>query len=239
MTPPVPPERTDVGFNRRGVRIVRIPMTIVWLAVSCGAPASAATIVVPAGGDLHAALVNARPGDTIALEPGAVYVGNFTLPDKGGTAWITIRPAGSDIVPEGTRITPAHAAGLPKLRSPNNQPVVQTARGAHHWRLVLLELEGGGDRSGDILALGDGSAAQSALSHVPRDLVVDRVLHPRRQRRRPEALRGAQQRRHERDRTRTSRTASGSVRKRRPSPDGTGRGRSRSATTTSRARRRT
>ena len=49
-----------------------------------------------------------------------------------------------------------------------------TARGAHHWRLVLLELEGGGDRSGEILALGDGSAAQNALSQVPHDLVIDR-----------------------------------------------------------------
>ena len=149
-------------------------MTTAWL-VFCGGPvASASTTLVPAGGDLHAALVNARPGDTITLEPGATYVGNFTLPEKNGTGWITIRPSGADIVPEGTRITPALAAGLPKLRSPNNQPVVLTARGAHHWRLVLLELEGGGDRSGEILALGDGSAAQNALSQVPHDLVIDR-----------------------------------------------------------------
>ena len=148
--------------------------TTAWL-VFCGAPvASAATTFVRAGGDLQTALVNARPGDTITLEPGATYVGNFTLPEKNGTGWITIRPSGADPVPEGTRITPALAAGLPKLRSPNNQPVVLTARSAHHWRLVLLELEGGGDKSGEILALGDGSAAQNSLSHVPHDLVIDR-----------------------------------------------------------------
>jgi hypothetical protein len=151
-----------------------LSMTTAWL-VFCGAPvASAATTLVRAGGDLQAALVNARPGDTITLEPGATYVGNFTLPEKSGTGWITIRPSGADPVPEGTRITPALAAGLPKLRSPNNQPVVLAARSAHHWRLVLLELEGGGDKSGEILALGDGSAAQSSLSHVPHDLVIDR-----------------------------------------------------------------
>ena len=159
-------------FTKRAPSLLFI--TTAWLVFCSGPVASAATTLVPAGGDLQAALINARPGDTIALEPGATYVGNFTLPDKNGTGWITIRPSGSDVVPEGTRITPALAAGLPKLRSPNNQPVVLTARGAHHWRLVLLELEGGGDRSGEILALGDGSAAQSALSQVPHDLVIDR-----------------------------------------------------------------
>ena len=32
----------------------------------------------------------ARPGDTLALEPGATYVGNFTLPATSGDRFITI-----------------------------------------------------------------------------------------------------------------------------------------------------
>src|SRR5437867_4026741 len=36
---------------------------------------TAHTVPVPAGGDLQAALINARPGDVIALEPGATYRG--------------------------------------------------------------------------------------------------------------------------------------------------------------------
>jgi hypothetical protein len=136
--------------------------------------ASGATISVPAGGDLHSALTNAQPGDVIALDPGATYLGNFTLPNKDGAEFITIRTARVDSVPAGHRVTPEQAASFAKLRSPNNQPAIQTAPGAHHWRLVLLELQGTADGDGEIIALGSGSSAQSSLSQVPHDLVVDR-----------------------------------------------------------------
>lgn len=145
----------------------------VWVVV-CSGSVSAKTIPVPGGGDLAAALRRARAGDSIILQPRATYVGNFMLPDTQGDAFITIRPSSPDVVPEGTRITPAQAASLPKLRSPNNEPVVQTAPGVHHWRLVLLELQGGADGDGELLALGTGSASQNLLSQVPHDLVVDR-----------------------------------------------------------------
>ena len=53
-------------------------------------PAIAATIDVPAGGDLQTAINNAQPGDTIALRAGATYTDNFKLPNKSGSALITI-----------------------------------------------------------------------------------------------------------------------------------------------------
>jgi hypothetical protein len=139
-------------------------------------PCAAATIVVPAGGDLHTALMNAKAGDTIALARGETYVGNFTLPNKDGSGFITIRTAGADEVPGGRRMTPDAATSLAKLRSPNNQPVLQTAPGAHHWRLILLELQSTarGDGNDEILALGSATAAQNSLSKVPHDIVVDR-----------------------------------------------------------------
>jgi parallel beta helix pectate lyase-like protein len=162
-----------------------IAAAAVWIAVVPASPSSAATITVPAGGDLHAALTNARPGDTIALARGETYVGNFTLPKKDGNVtfptkdgseFITIRTAGPDDVGDGGRLTPETAAPLAKLRSPNSQPVIQTAPGAHHWRLVLLELQSttGGIGNDEILALGSITASQSSLSQVPHDIVVDR-----------------------------------------------------------------
>src|SRR5258705_8151381 len=84
------------------------------------ATANAATIAVPAGGDLQAALNAAQPGDVITLAPGATYVGNFVLPNKGAiSGYITIRSAAPDasLPPAGVRISPADSAQLPKIRS--------------------------------------------------------------------------------------------------------------------------
>src|SRR5262245_47597385 len=78
-----------------------------WMAgfasvVARPATVSAATVTVPANGDLQAAIERARPGDVIELQPGATYTGHFTLPAKdpaqgsgqGSAAFITIRTGG-------------------------------------------------------------------------------------------------------------------------------------------------
>lgn len=141
-------------------------------------------ITVPASGDLQAAIDRAKPGDTIALTAGATYVGNFVLPVKSGTQFITIRTGGpespgalggNDGLPRaGQRVHPSHAARLAKLRSPDRQPVIRTQAGTHHWRLLLLEFLPTTDGAGDIITLGDGGAAQSEQAHVPYEIVVDR-----------------------------------------------------------------
>jgi hypothetical protein len=134
--------------------------------------ASAATISVAAGGDLQAALTNAQPGDTIELQPGATYVGNFTLPEKSGSSYVTLETSPAGLPPEGARVGPGQA--LAKLQSPNNAPALQTSPAAHHWRIVLIEFLANAGGAGDVIALGDGSAAQRVLAQVPHDLVVDR-----------------------------------------------------------------
>src|SRR4051812_38643460 len=120
----------------------------------CASVSSASTISVAAGGDLQAAIMNAQPGDTIVLARGAVFTGGFTLPNKGGSTMITIRTEGdSDLPGEGGRIGPANAPKLAKLRTPGNGvPVIQTAPGAHHWKLMLLEIVGVGGN--DLVLLG-------------------------------------------------------------------------------------
>ena len=64
-----------------------------WLLISCllvaSRAASAATIVVPAGGDLQAAINSANFGDTIVLQAGASYTApgqqvSYNLPLKSG-----------------------------------------------------------------------------------------------------------------------------------------------------------
>ena len=138
---------------------------------------AAGTLNLPADGDLQEALNSARPGDTIYLAAGATYTGNFVLRARGGTAAqpIVIRTAGTDAVAPGTRLSPADAAGLAKLRSPNSSPALATEPLARGWRLELLEFLANRDGAGDIITLGDGSTSQKQASSVPTALTLDRL----------------------------------------------------------------
>lgn len=142
-------------------------------------PPSTATIyTVNAAESLQAAIDAAKPGDSILLEAGATFVGNFVLPAKTGEGYITIRSSAPDsaLPAEGVRTSPAYAAALPKLRSGNSAPALATAAQAHHYRLQHLEFLANAAGAGSIIALGDGGAAQNALDQVPYELIVDRVL---------------------------------------------------------------
>src|SRR4051812_44582867 len=81
-----------------------------------------ATVSIPAGTDLQAALNTAQPGDVLMLAAGATFTGNFILPVKAGTNVITIRSAGAaaDLPGTGVRMTPAYASRLAKIQSTNN-----------------------------------------------------------------------------------------------------------------------
>jgi hypothetical protein len=137
----------------------------------------AATVYVYAGGDLQAALNNANPGDSILLAEGVEFAGNFVLPVKAGTGWITVRSAAPDTVlpPRGRRTNPSHAPLLARLRSPNSAPALRTAPGAHHWVLAYLEFAANYQGYGDIVQIGDGSNAQNTLDKVPHDFVLEHL----------------------------------------------------------------
>ena len=145
-------------------------------ASTAGPSAPGATITVPPGGDLQAAIDTAQPGDTILLAPGAVYRGSFVLPVKSGNAFITIRSAAPDsaLPGDGVRITPQFAAQLPKVQGGTaGMPAFTTASGAHHYRLMFLELVNS-YQANQIVDLGDGGPNQRVLADVPHDLIVDR-----------------------------------------------------------------
>jgi hypothetical protein len=134
----------------------------------------AATLVVPAGGDLQAAINNAAPGDTIILEAGATYRGPFTLPKKTGDSYITIQSSRAAEITG--RVSPSQRSLLASLRSNvGGAPVIKTAAGAHHYNLVALEIStfSATDFIYDLVRLGDSS--QTDLSNVPHHLTLDRL----------------------------------------------------------------
>ncbi|MEN3340265.1 MAG: hypothetical protein V7647_3941 [Acidobacteriota bacterium] len=136
---------------------------------------NAATITVNAGGDLQAALNKAVAGDTILLQAGATFTGNFVLPNKTGTTFIVVRSSAADgsLPAAGTRMTASYAALLPKIKSPNTNSALQTATGAHHWRLQFLEFQANSGGYGEIIRL--GSSSETVAANQPHHLLLDRL----------------------------------------------------------------
>jgi len=138
---------------------------------------------VPAGADLQTYINRARPGDVLLLEPGATFVGNFTLPALPEQPaaippqYITIRSAAdTSRFPTSGRVTPEHAEWMPTIRSPNGGSAVATKPGAHHWRLQWLVFQANSGGDGNIISLGDGSVAQRDPSSVPHHLELDGLI---------------------------------------------------------------
>ena len=128
------------------------------------------TIRVAAGGDLQKAIDEAKGGDRIELEPRATNEGPFHLRVKDGDQWIVITSSG-ELPKPGRHVQPSHAAAMAKLISAGDF-VVATDPGAHHYRLVGIELAPkAGSFVSTLVQLGDKEASADA---VPHHLIVDR-----------------------------------------------------------------
>ncbi len=125
-------------------------------------PAPGKSMMVKDAGELRSALDKASCGDTIRLQAGTEFAGNFKLPAKpcDDEHWIVVRTsaADSDLPAEGTRITPCYAgvASLParpryECSSTSNVMAriiydnkgsgpLQFADGANHYRFIGLEI---------------------------------------------------------------------------------------------------
>jgi hypothetical protein len=65
---------------------------------------------------------------------------------------------------------------MPKLVSPNADPVIKTAPAAHHFRFIGVEftVAPGFAQNYGLVLLGDGGGSQNSLDKVPHDFVIDR-----------------------------------------------------------------
>jgi hypothetical protein len=129
---------------------------------------------VAAGGDLQAAIDAAQPGDEIRLESGATFTGTFTLRNKSSDGYIVIRSdvADGELPAPGTRIDPSYGSKLAKIVAPANVSAIDTEAGAHHWRVIGLEISPEpGAFAYNVIDLGSGAAA---LADLPHHIVIDR-----------------------------------------------------------------
>ena len=129
--------------------------------------------VVKAGDDLQAAIDAAKPGNTLELQAGAVFEGNFKLPVKGGSEYITLTTAAAQNLPPGKRVGPAELRHAAALHSPNTMPALTVASGAHHYRLIGLKFAAPGYYSSGIVTVDStGVGSKEQLAH---DIEFDRV----------------------------------------------------------------
>ncbi len=107
-------------------------------------PAPGKSLRVKTSGELAAALDKAECGDTILLEAGGEFAGNFRFPAKpcDDAHWIVVRTSAedSDLPPEGTRITPCYA-GLTSLPA---RPAYPCASAKHAMARILFDSKGSG-----------------------------------------------------------------------------------------------
>lgn len=135
------------------------------------------TITVKAGGDFQAALNRAKSGDTILLQAGATFKGAFSLPNKPGNEFITIRTSASDaqLPPAGKRLDPGRYGDiLPKI-VPNvkGEPGIRTADGAHHYRFIGVEFAPTIEGLYNIIQI--GSTEEKTIEELPHHIEFDRV----------------------------------------------------------------
>ena len=126
------------------IPVPALPRT--YIDTSYRPPVGGLTLQAHTSTDFKNALNSASPGDTIALDAGITYQGNFTLSAKSNfnNKWIYIVGSALSSLPApGTRVNPAtDAAKMPKIVGTSVTPPLTFAPGANHYRLVGLEVYG-------------------------------------------------------------------------------------------------
>ena len=132
------------------------------------------TISVPAGGNLQSAVDGARPGDTVVLAAGATYQGPVTLLATSGEGWVIIRSSRADELPVSQRVSPADAPRMARIVSARaSDPAVRTAAGAHHFKLIGIELTAAPKTYNQGLVL-LGTGEETAEQQFAHHLVIER-----------------------------------------------------------------
>lgn len=134
-------------------------------------------IKVPPGGNLQGALEQARSGDIVELQAGAVYNGEIKLPNKPHTDFVTIQSSAAANLPVGKRVSPSQRSSMATIvAGAFGSPAVSAANGAHHYRFIGIEFTTSSTfYNYGLVRLGKGESAE----RLPHDIEIDRsYIHP-------------------------------------------------------------
>jgi hypothetical protein len=119
-------------------------------------------------------IINIRAGETFNLTSTISLRPNNCASDK----WVIIQSDSVASLPEGTRVTPANTAQMPKIQSTlTNVSIFRTPSGTFVTRYRLIGLFVTHTAAmGELIQLGDGGSNQNTVAKVPTRLIVDRCL---------------------------------------------------------------
>lgn len=179
---------------------MKLILSIVLVLIGISSAQAQATIVVPAGGNLQAAINSVPCGGTIVVEAGATYrgapMGGFTFGDKGCNNFTTVTTSDLSRIPAKLRnypnnysftdpskyrITTAEAAGMPKLVAIDGfAAAINFGDRAHHWKFIGIEITNAPDSPHDHHSLVSTSTANQTLDMQAHDLWFEYIfIHPR------------------------------------------------------------
>lgn len=131
--------------------------------------------------NLQTAIDSAVSGDIISVQAGETFQappgGPFNLDNDLGSDYVTIQSSALASLPLDTRVSPTQIALMAKLCTTSNaSEVIKTEVGAHHWKLVGLEITlcaTGQKNQNDLIWLG-GSPTEPNVDQVTHHIVIDR-----------------------------------------------------------------
>ena len=93
--------------------------------------------------DFQAALNTAKPGDTIVLDAGVTYAGDFDIQPKNNPSgkWIYVESSALSKLPApGSRVGPADAPNMPRIAENLGRSTITLEEGVNYMRFVGLEV---------------------------------------------------------------------------------------------------
>lgn len=139
-------------------------------------PVTGRSIAVGAGGNLQAAIDEAKPGDAIVLRRGRCSGGILCCGTRGeARGWITIRSSAMERLPKyGTRVSPKMAGMMAKIVAPKVEPAITTERSAHNYRLMGLEVTVPPRTPANWVLILIGEGTETMQGQLPSGIIFDR-----------------------------------------------------------------